>query len=122
MPIKKWWENLWIYGIIDIITKDRNEKFNLFIALKSYITTPNMDNDIKSFSQDLMHLLDNDFDMTEKEKISHKLDIKISKNSVDEYVDILLWVLWDLKKSKYNITFLSTSLYNALSDRKRDNI
>lgn len=122
MPIKKWWENLWIYGIIDIITKDRNEKFNLFIALKSYITTPNMDSDIKSFSEDLMNLLDNDFDITEKEKISHKLDLKISKNSIDWYVNLLLWVLWDLKKSKYNITFLSTSLYNALSDRKRDNI
>lgn len=122
MPTKKWWENLWIYDIINIITTDRKEKLSLFTVLKSYVKTPNMDSNIKSFSEDLMNLLDSDFDITEKEKISHKLNLKISKNSIDEYVDILLWVLWDIKKPKYNITFLSTSLYNALSDRKRDNI
>ncbi len=49
-----------------------------------------MDSNIKSFSEDLMNLLDSDFDITEKEKISHKLNLKISKNSIDEYVDILL--------------------------------
>ena len=104
------------------MTTDRKEKLSLSVALKSYVQTPKMDKDIKSFSEDLMNLLDNDFDITEKEKISHKLDLKISKNSVDGYVKILLWVLGDLKRPKYNIIFLSTSLYNALSDRKRDNI
>lgn len=72
------------------MTVDRKEKAKFYVALKSYVKNPNMDSDIKSFSEDLINLLDNDFDITEKAKISHKLDLKISKNSIDRYVNILL--------------------------------